>query len=272
MFKDFCKCHSPDKTTWCMGFSCTIVTFTMCGHNIKLRYCTALRVRLTQCTPGRLNFEIYNTDGCTLRRSVTKLTCWWWIKVITDCCAFWIYAPRVAVTATVKGCVATHSKISYSQCCCDAVCSSAIAYRVAQKVSHYWIINKFYYIILKPDNKNNFVILKYQLSNCQSCAMILLSFSFKYSICDLMRDVSYCVWAAKLRYRSNKRSFLHQLALAIYHSSCKPSFKWKIIKNFVFTLFYFFRVFKTILSHAHLSYPRRSFKHSNWWRHKLDHA
>jgi len=38
-----------------------------------------------------------------------------------------------------------------------------------------------------------------------------------------------------------------------------------------FPYFSFISGFQSWFYHIHRIYPYRSFKHSNWWRHKLDH-
>jgi len=63
----------------------------------------------------------------------------------------------------------------------------------------------------------------------------MLQVGTKYSMRDLIRDFSYCAWAAKLRCGSNKckwrqRFLLHQFALASYETNSYRRFLgWKLM-------------------------------------------
>jgi len=73
---------------------------------------------------------------------------------------------------------------------CGKYCSNI--YRVAQKVTHYLIINKSYLIVLKPTNEIGFFFVNLK----RKTSTITLSVGIKYSMRGLICDISDCARAA----------------------------------------------------------------------------
>jgi len=115
-------------------------------------------------------------------------------------------------------------------------------YRVARvEVSRYRLVNKSYEIVLKPAD----VIIDGYFFRFNRRSSILSSVNYKYYMCNLICNASYCAWATSIwvifsteiiflhlvcRYRSYKCRNVdsaHKLNIELQHSSASVSFDAK---------------------------------------------
>jgi len=105
----------------------------------------------------------------------------------------------------------------------------------------------------------------------------LLSLGIKYSMRDLIWDVNFCMWEAKLRYASHYASALLLSSFNLRNLWIPSETTFMYIENHsklsaYFSTFIVFMFSVTTLSYKlTLSYQYHGFlllEHNNWWRHK----